>query len=80
MYYCTYCGSQFSTPRIVQESHGLDWPPYEEVPVCPSCGESELINMVQCSCCCEYTPKPYIKTADGNIYCENCYTTEDPEW
>lgn len=80
MYYCDYCGAQFETPRIVREKHGLDGPPYEEIPVCPSCGEHSLIHMVQCSCCGEYTPRPYILTDDCHIYCDNCFHMEEPEW
>lgn len=80
MYCCEYCGAHFETPKTLYEKHGLDCPPYEEVPVCPYCGGSDLVCMVQCSCCGEYTAQCYVKTADGRIYCDNCFEMEDPEW
>ena len=37
MYECHQCGRRFDEPDIVQERHGLDFPPYEEVAVFPYC-------------------------------------------
>ena len=80
MYYCDSCGACFETPKIITERHGLDSPPYEEFPACPNCGDTMFIKMVQCDCCLEYTPFKYVKTADNRIYCEDCFTMEDPAW
>ena len=35
---CTECGLKFDTPKIYTETHGLDFPPYEEYSGCPYCG------------------------------------------
>ena len=80
MYYCDSCGARFETPKIIKEKHGMDWGPYEEVPVCLVCNESMMIKMVKCSCCGEYTPQRYVRTDDGRIYCDECFVMEEPEW
>lgn len=80
MYYCDSCGATFETPKLLKESHGMAGPPYEEVPVCPRCREPMLVKMVRCSCCNEWTPRKYIATDDGRIYCENCFHWEEPQW
>jgi hypothetical protein len=38
MYKCLDCGRTFSTPKYWQETHGLDYGPYEQFSGCPFCG------------------------------------------
>ena len=80
MFYCDACGATFETPKTLKETQGMAWPPYEEVRVCPECGEPYLTKMALCSCCNEWTPNKHIKTDDGRIYCENCFHWEEPKW
>lgn len=42
MYQCNNCGAVFEDPKAVYESHGLDYPPFEKIYVCPAC---EVDNM-----------------------------------
>ena len=81
-YYCDACGASFTAPKILKLRHTeLDEGVlFEELPVCPVCGESSLVQMVLCSCCNEWTPSRYIKTDDGRVYCENCFHWEEPVW
>lgn len=80
MYHCDDCDQDFEHPQILRERHGMAGPLAEEVPVCPHCGGSFLIQMVKCSCCGEYTPDRYVQTDDGHIYCINCYVIKEPRW
>lgn len=80
MYYCDSCGAKFETPEILKEKHGMDGPPYEEVPVCPVCREPMIVEMAMCSCCGEWTPLKHIVTDDKRIYCIHCIHWEEPKW
>ena len=40
IYKCNYCENKFENPRIIEERHGLDTPPYEYIAVCPYCLET----------------------------------------
>lgn len=42
MYKCNECGYEFEYPEIQIETHGLDTPPYEEIRVCPYCGDNNI--------------------------------------
>ena len=42
MLICGECGSLFERARTIVERHGLDTPPYEELLVCPCCGETRI--------------------------------------
>lgn len=78
MYLCLDCGSLFSDTRKYIEKHGLDCPPYEETIGCPSCGGA-YVETVTCSSCDNYITGDYVETADGNVYCEDCYTIRNVE-
>lgn len=42
MYKCNVCGAYFEEPRIVEDNHGLEGPPYEKRVTCPRCLESDV--------------------------------------
>ena len=42
MFRCHSCGKVFTEPNVYIEKHGLDTPPYEQVPICPHCSSSEF--------------------------------------
>ena len=42
MYRCNWCECEFEEPSISVETHGLDTPPYEEISVCPNCGDTDF--------------------------------------
>lgn len=72
MFVCLDCYTTFSHPKLYVDKHGLDTPRYEEHYGCPYCGGACTEALV-CVCCDEYITGDYVKTADGNRYCENCY-------
>ena len=37
-YLCNNCGERFEEPKVAYERHGLDYPPFEKIFVCPYCG------------------------------------------
>lgn len=41
-FYCNRCHKFFNTPKIYCEKHGLDFPPYERVAVCPFCNCDDI--------------------------------------
>ena len=45
MYYCRNCHSEFETPKIVTEKHGLTSPPFETFCVCPFCRSTDYKEM-----------------------------------
>ena len=72
MYVCLECQCVFEEPHYYVEKHGLDTPPYEEFGACPNCGEAYVEAHI-CDCCGEYiATKNYIKTMDGERFCEDC--------
>ncbi len=78
MYVCLDCGKLFDSPKKIIEKHGLDSPPYEEFYACPKCGGAYVETTI-CNVCGNYITNDYIETADGNIYCENCYILKNVE-
>lgn len=43
-FFCKGCNRLFDTPRIYDEKHGLDAPPYERVAVCPVCCSDDFLK------------------------------------
>ena len=76
MYVCVNCGQLFEMPAHVTEKHGFDYPPYEEVAMCPFCG-GDFVETYQCEECGEYIDGEYIQLANGECYCQNCYEVLD---
>jgi hypothetical protein len=72
MYVCLDCLKHFKEPRLYIEKHGLDTPPYEQRYGCPHCGGAYADAFV-CDSCDEWILGDYIKTTDGNRYCESCW-------
>ena len=75
---CLDCGCIFSKPKRFTEKHGLDSPPYEVTRGCPNCS-GVYVDAVNCDCCREIITGEYVKTEDGNLYCENCCAIMDIE-
>ena len=72
MYICLDCLTVFNNPRHYVEKHGLDSPPYEEWDGCPQCSGA-YTEAHECECCGEYIiTEDYIKTMDGDRFCEDC--------
>lgn len=42
MFRCDNCKRRFRDAHIVEETHGLDTPPYERVAVCPFCESTDF--------------------------------------
>lgn len=55
----------------------MDSPPYEQLDVCPACYGVCLAETFCCDGCGEYISGEYVKTARGDRYCEQCYSTRD---
>lgn len=73
MFICCDCGSSFHEPVQWEERHGLDTPPYEQLSGSPCC-HGAYVKAFRCSCCDEWiTTEDYIKTNDGERYCEDCF-------
>ena len=72
MFICLNCNRLFEVPRYWEEKHGLDTPPYERLSGSPCC-HSSYIEAHQCDYCGDWITNNYIKTEDGNRYCENCF-------
>ena len=75
-YVCIECGTIFDEPTYWEERHGLDTPPYEQWSGSPCC-HGEYAQAQECSCCGEFITGQYIKTDDGERYCENCYVVHE---
>ena len=45
MYQCCNCDAIFEEPKVVYERHGLEYPPYEKLYVCPECGVNDLVEV-----------------------------------
>ena len=76
MLICLDCRRLFEEPKQCVETHGLDTPPYEVFYVCPYCG-GDFIEARKCDSCDEFLTTTYVKTDNGERYCENCYNTYD---
>lgn len=64
MYRCEECGCEFEEPMVIREHHGLDYG-YEEMCVCPNCGESGYKEAEPCTVCGE-------NCYDSSGFCECC--------
>lgn len=42
MYQCYNCDATFEKPEKIIDTHGWDYPPYEEVMACPHCGSDDI--------------------------------------
>jgi hypothetical protein len=76
MYLCRHCGNVFEEPGRYTETHGLDYPPYEEYYGCPICGGA-YIKTMECCDCGEWITGKYIKLSDGTVFCDICYDLRD---
>lgn len=63
MFRCNDCGCEFEAAMVVREHHGLDYG-FEEIGVCPCCGESDYTEAHRCEICGEYTFNDH--------YCDGC--------
>ena len=71
MYICNNCMAVFSRPDTIQEKHGLDSPPYETVPVCPTCHDPDIAEAMECEDCGCWVPS-FFETKSGHVYCKDC--------
>ena len=53
MFICKKCGYEFSDPKKIYETHGLESSPYEELFVCPACKSQSISEkmVTHCRCC-----------------------------
>jgi DNA-directed RNA polymerase subunit RPC12/RpoP len=49
-YKCDHCGREFEEPDFVEETHGLENPPYEKIAVCPYC-KGYFEEVYECKIC-----------------------------
>lgn len=42
MYECYNCGCRFEEPKVTYETHGLEYPPFQKIYVCPECGVDDM--------------------------------------
>ena len=72
MFVCIECGKVFSEPKYWEETHGLEYGPYETFSGCPSCGGA-FTETYRCDYCGEWidTDK-YVEIGDEK-YCEDCF-------
>jgi hypothetical protein len=71
-YICVECFNIFEEPLRWEESHGLDFPPFEKHTGCPDCGGA-YVEAHKCECCGEYITGQYIKLNNQERICEACY-------
>lgn len=78
MFVCVECGHVFHEDDVAiwEETHGLDYGPYERWSGCPECYGS-YVEARKCDCCDDWISGTYIKTEDDMRYCENCYRVMD---
>ena len=75
MYICIECGSTFEDPVNWKEDRGeyFGFPAYEEYCGSPCC-RGDYTEARPCACCGEWiTTETYVKTKDGDRFCENCF-------
>lgn len=72
MFVCLECGRLFEDPACWQETHGFDYPPYEERSGCPYCYGS-YAKTYECDCCSKWIVNDHIKIGKER-YCQDCYT------
>jgi hypothetical protein len=73
MFICLDCYKVFEEGKYHTETHGLERPPYEHWYGCPYCGGG-YATAYKCNKCDEWIVGEYIKTRDGERWCEGCYT------
>lgn len=71
LFVCLECGSTFEDPKRWEETHGLDYGPYEKWSGCPFCGGA-YTKAYQCNSCGEWIAARYIKVGYQR-YCQDCY-------
>ena len=74
MLVCVECGHLFEEPVWWVETHGLSAPPYERRYGCPKC-YGTYVEARRCDNCGEFITGAYVKTENGERFCENCYDT-----
>ena len=72
MFICVECQNVFDEPKIIEENHGLDAPPYEYFSVCPYCGGA-FTEAYRCDYCGDFIADTYIKLNNGERICSECY-------
>ena len=70
MFICVDCGCIFERPKVVTERHGLGEPPYEKWEICP---------VKRCNYCGEVIADQFVETANGLLFCDNCYCERNIE-
>lgn len=70
MYVCRECGAVFEQPARDE----LDMLVFLE---CPYCFGNEFVETKLCANCGHYVTGNYIKTAWGDVLCEDCYEEEN---
>jgi hypothetical protein len=75
MFVCLDCGEIFSEPSYWEETHGLEYGPYESMSGCPYCGGA-YSETFECDCCGEYITGEYYEIDDMR-YCDNCVIHRD---
>lgn len=71
MFVCLECGNIFETPQYWEETHGLDYGPYEKWSGCNICGGA-YAEAHKCVSCHDWINDDYVIAGD-NRYCQNCY-------
>lgn len=78
LYVCLECGHIFDEDDVItwKEYRGecFGYPAYEEFMGSPCCKEN-YAEAKECSCCGKYIIGSYIKTDNGDRFCEDCYVT-----
>lgn len=73
MFVCLECRKVFTSPIRWKEDRGecFGFPSYEEYWGSPCC-HSNYTEAYECDCCGKWITGDYIKTDNGERYCENC--------
>lgn len=66
MYICNVCGKTTEILTAHEERHGFDYPPYEKMVDCCSCG-GDFVEAGQCEVCDKWFDKD-----DGDLYVSIC--------
>lgn len=77
MFLCNDCGEVFDEPHEATIYHSeVDYQCEEYYCVCPSCGENDFDEVVQCEVCDDFIVKnereKYIAFSNGDNVCNNC--------
>lgn len=73
MFVCCECGKVFSQPIEWREDRGehFGFPAYESLIGSPCC-YGNFTEAYPCDCCGDWITGDYVKTDNGERYCENC--------